>query len=157
MIIDFKVPNVLDRIPLKHCFSNVNARRGDSQGGRLCGGSKQRSAPPLRLLLIDFLAEARKPPPEAPSLRADGASGQNIKTRILRQQVAATSTRFPIRVIPPNPAESSAHRFLIPLPPECHPRRSGSWWAGRQRFWASPGRRRRRGPARYRCRFPCRQ
>ena len=29
---------------------------------------------PLRLLLIDFLAEARKPPPEAPSRNADRAS-----------------------------------------------------------------------------------
>ena len=28
---------------------------------------------PLRLLLIDFLAEARKPPPEAPSRNADRA------------------------------------------------------------------------------------
>ena len=31
---------------------------------------------PLRLLLIDFLAEARKPPPEAPSRNADRASDQ---------------------------------------------------------------------------------
>ena len=27
LIIDFKVPNVLDRIPPKHCFSDVKARR----------------------------------------------------------------------------------------------------------------------------------
>ena len=40
-----------------------SAPGGILKGGRLCGGSKQRSAPPLRLLLIDFLAEARKPPP----------------------------------------------------------------------------------------------
>ena len=41
MIIDFKMPNVLDRIPLKHCFSNVNARRrGFSRGG---GASRSES------------------------------------------------------------------------------------------------------------------
>ena len=33
LIIEFKMSNVLDRIPLKHCFSNVNARRrGFSRG-----------------------------------------------------------------------------------------------------------------------------
>lgn len=41
MIIEFKMSNVLDRIPLKHCFSNVNARRrGFSRGG---GASRSES------------------------------------------------------------------------------------------------------------------
>ena len=40
---------------------------------RLCGGSKQRSAPPLSRILSPFLGGTRKGPPEGPSRNADRA------------------------------------------------------------------------------------
>ena len=47
LIIEFKMSNVLDRIPLKHCFSNVNARRrGFSRGGGSAAGASSGQRPP---------------------------------------------------------------------------------------------------------------
>ena len=83
-----------NRTPLKHCYSNVRARRrGFSRGAvrraanlmnrlpvaiaplihRLCGGSKQRSAPPLSRILSPFLGGTRKGPPEGSGLRHPSA------------------------------------------------------------------------------------
>ena len=50
---------------------------GFSRGAALVREQTAVSAP-LRLLLIDFLAEARKPPPEAPSPWADRAAVKKL-------------------------------------------------------------------------------
>ena len=41
---------------------------------------------PLRLLLIDFLAEARKPPPEGPGQSTDRASVRSNKSKVFESK-----------------------------------------------------------------------
>ena len=103
MIIDFKIANA--RIERRQ---NIAVLRKGAPGGfsreggasrsesneSIAGGNRTTNtsalvreqtavSAPLRLLLIDFLAEARKPPPEAPSLWADRGVVRNLKNETL--------------------------------------------------------------------------
>ena len=66
MIIDFKIANARIERRQNIAVLRKGAPGGFSRGAALVREQTAVSAP-LRLLLIDFLAEARKPPPEAPS------------------------------------------------------------------------------------------
>ena len=82
VVISKTIVRFVERSP-KHCYSNVKARREESRGGavlraansnstiaggnrtithRLCGGSKQRSAPPLAAFFPSFLAGQERSP-----------------------------------------------------------------------------------------------
>ena len=88
VVISKTIVRFVERSP-KHCYSNVKARREESRGGvlraansngaiaggnrtithRLCGGSKQRSAPPLAAFFPPFLAGQERAPEGKPARR----------------------------------------------------------------------------------------
>ena len=163
-----------DRTSPKLCFSNVKARRKGflREGGAshsesnesIAGGNRTTNTSALRREQAAVSASLKphsfplswrdkKGAPGGAQLKCGCGFVQNRPTTMIFvfQYISYRRDSAQLRWISP------IRRSLISLPPEYRPRRSESWWAGRQRFWGSPGRRRRRGPARYRCRFPCRQ
>jgi len=128
LIIEFKMSNVLDRIPLKHCFSNVNARRrGFSRGAALRRELAAVSAP-LEAASYRFSCRSKRTAPGG----TQPMGGQGYRSN---QQAIAKNWSLRHPLLPWRPASE---------PSEKHPQRSAF-----PRLWLRTGESQEVSPRRF--------